>query len=101
MLISDVSVFSLALGAIDGVNFRVVQRNHYLLQRPTLSSRIERDGHRSARAERGQKKVVRRWPRVCPAESDRLIAFETVRADLNFLSKPSRTAADNHVRGTV
>src|SRR5207245_4230073 len=55
----------------------------------------------SAHAERGQEKIVRRRPGVSPAESHRFIAFETMRTDLNFLGKPSRAAADDHVRGTV
>ena len=97
----DFSNFGLALRAIGGVNFRMVQRNRYLLQRPALSSRIERDGHRRARAERGQKKIVGRRPDVGPAESDRLIAFEMMWTDFDFLGKPGAAAADYHVRRTV
>src|SRR5207245_225361 len=97
----DLSYLGFAIGAIGRVNFRVVQRNRYILEWPPLSSRIERDRHRRAGAERGEEKIVRRRPHICSAESDRFIAFETMRTDFNFLGEPSRTAADDYMRRTI
>ena len=97
----DLPNLGLAVGSIGRVNFRVVQRDLYTLEWPPLASRIERDRHRRAGAERGEKKIVRRRPGICSAESDRFIAFETIRADFNLLSKPSRTAADDYMRRTI
>jgi len=49
----------------------------------------------------GEEKIVRRRSHICSAESDRFIAFETVRTDFNLLSKSARVAADNYMRRTV
>src|SRR5438309_5568067 len=97
----DFPYLGLAIGAIGRVNFRVVQRNRYILEWPPLSSRIERDRHRRAGAERGEEKIVRRRPHICSAEGDRFIAFETMRTDFNFLGESSRTSADDYMRRTI
>ena len=97
----DLSFFGLAVGAIDRVNFRVRQRNGYVLKRPTSSARIQRDRHRSAGAERSQKKVVGRWTGIGPAKSDRFIASKTVRTNLNCLGKAGGIAPDDDVWRTV
>ena len=97
----DLSHLGLALGAIDRVNLRVVQRHGYALEWPAFGARVERDRHRRARAKRGQEKIVWRRSGVCPTKRDRFVAFETVRTDLNFLRKSRGTAADDYVRRTV
>jgi hypothetical protein len=92
----DLSHLGLALGAIDRVNLRMVQRNRYTIEWPALALRIERDCHRCARAERGQKKIVRGRPGICSAERKRLIAFESMRTDLNLLRKARAAAANDY-----
>src|SRR5580700_12063330 len=78
-----------------------MQRDRDLFQWPTFAPRVERDGHRRAGAERGQKKIVGRRPGIGPAGSDRFVALETVRPDFNFLSKSCSAAADNYMRRIV
>ena len=74
----DLPLFGFTLRTIDRVNFRMIQGDGHTLEWPASSAGIKRDRHGSAGAEGSQKKVVRRWPGISPAESDRFIAGETV-----------------------
>src|SRR5437868_145322 len=97
----DFSFFSLALSTIDRVNFRVGQRNGHILKRPTSSARIKRNRHRSAGAERSQKKVVGRRSSIGTAKGYRFVAGKTVGADFNCLGKAGGIATDDDVQRTV
>ncbi len=97
----DLSFFGLALSAVDRVNFRVIQGNDHGLERPASSAGVKRDRHRSAGAERSQKKVVGRWSGIGPTESDRFIAGKTVLANFNCLGKAGGISANDDVWRTV
>jgi hypothetical protein len=93
------SAFSgFTLGTVGGMNLRMPKRNHYLLQRPTLSSRKQRDRHRRATAQRSQKQIVGRQARVCPAGVDRLVSRNLMPTSPNCLGKSSCTPANSYVR---
>lgn len=87
-----------ALGAILGVNLRMPQAYDHALERPIFSPCIHSQSHGSARAQRREQQVVRRWSGVCAARSSGFIRGQMMRAGNNFLRKAHAVAAHNHAR---
>lgn len=90
-----------ALGAIDGVNFRVPQMDCHFLERPCFAASVYRHGHRSTCAQSGEQKIVRRRPRVRAAGGRRFVRMETVRAGVNFLRESGGASAHNYTSDTI
>jgi hypothetical protein len=78
----DVSLFSVAFGAVDSVHPRVTQVDVDGLQWPTFPSRIQRDRHGRSSAESSQQQVVRRRTCIGAAERGRLVGTELVQSDV-------------------
>ena len=74
----DPAVAGFAFFAVSRVNLRMPERYGDVLERDLLLPRIEADGHRGARAKRGEDEIVRRCRSVGAAERDRLINFEAM-----------------------
>src|SRR5439155_3170777 len=64
--------------AIDRVNPPLTQAHYDALERPTLSLRIQRDGHRDATAKCGEEQRVRTWSRIFTAHLGRLVGKKLV-----------------------
>ena len=85
----------LARFTIVAVNARMTQTNRDTLQWPLLSPRVQREGHRGARAERRQEQIVWRGATVGSPSRRRFVAEEAVRAGGDFLGKTAGTAAND------
>jgi hypothetical protein len=83
----DVSLFGVALSAINGVHPGIMQVNRDLLQGPAFTSRIQRDRHRRSCTERGQQQFI--WGRPCVGTAivDRLIGIQPVRTRIHGLGE--------------
>ena len=71
---SEPRIFSLAVDTIFRVSSRVAKPYRYMIQRPPLSPRVHRHGHRGARTERGKQQVVGCWAGVCASRCWRFVA---------------------------
>jgi hypothetical protein len=72
--------FRFALRAISRMNSGMRQTNGDTTQRPTLSSRVQRDRHRRSTTKGGQQKIVWCGTGIRAAMRDRFVGDQPVRA---------------------
>ncbi len=75
---------------------RVPQADRNFLQRPLVSSRIQRDRHRCSSAQCGEHKVVGRWPAVRTPRPNGLIRGQAMIAGDDFLNEARGAPTDDH-----
>ena len=75
---------------------RVPQADRNFLQRPLVSSRIQRDRHRCSSAQCGEHKVVGRWPAVRTPRRNGLIRGQAMIAGDDFLNEARGAPTDDH-----
>src|SRR5690349_18107192 len=88
----------LALRAVDGMNPRMGETNGHRLQRPAFSSRVQRDRHRRATAQRREQELVWSGTGVHAAVRNRFIRDETMRPRRNLLCESEARPSNDHFR---
>jgi hypothetical protein len=92
----QLSCFRFALGTVGCMNPGMPQPDDDVLERPSLSSRVQRDRHRRSTAECRKQEVVRSWAGIGAAVRDRFVRGQAMRAGRDLLGEPeSRTANDD------
>ena len=92
------SCFRLALCAVGRVDSGVPEPNDHLLERPRLSSRVQRNRHRRSTAQRGEQEVVRSRTCISAAVRYRFVRDKTMRARRDLLGEAEPRSTNDDFR---
>ena len=91
----QLSRFRFALGTVGRMNPGMPQPHHDLLERPCLSSRVQRDRHRRSTAQCRKQEVVRSRAGIGAAVRDRFVRDHAMRAGRDLLGESASRAAND------
>ena len=94
----EAAAFCLALSAVDRVNSGMPEANRDFLQRPLLSSRVQRDRHRRSTAECRKQQIVWRRTSISAAVRKWFVCQQTMRARRDLLCEPAARSPNGDAR---